>query len=88
MTQLAPLEAVALKPDVALAPAAQQFMDLAGDGQLDLVVLDGPAPGFYERDDDEGWEPFRAVHVAAESSTGATRTCGSSTSTATATPTC
>ena len=34
-------------------------MDLAGDGQLDLVVLDGPMPGFYEHDDDEGWQPFR-----------------------------
>ena len=39
---------------------AAQFLDLAGDGQLDLVVLDGPTPGFYEHDDDEGWEPFRA----------------------------
>ena len=26
----------------------------------------GPTPGFYERTDDEGWEPFRAVHVAAQ----------------------
>ena len=25
-------------------------MDLAGDGQPDLVVLDGPMPGFYEHD--------------------------------------
>ena len=23
-------------------------------------ALDGPTPGFYEHDDDEGWEPFRA----------------------------
>ena len=22
-------------------------------------VLDGPMPGFYEHDDDEGWQPFR-----------------------------
>ena len=34
-------------------------MDLAGDGQPDLVVLDGPTPGFYEHDEDEGWQPFR-----------------------------
>ena len=27
-----------------------QFMDLAGDGQPDLVVLDGPMPGLYEHD--------------------------------------
>ena len=42
-----------------LSGGRQQFMDLAGDGQPDLVVLDGPTPGFYEHDDDEGWEPFR-----------------------------
>ena len=34
-------------------------MDLAGDGQPDLVVLDGPMPGLYEHDEDEGWQPFR-----------------------------
>lgn len=54
----APLETVALKPNLALAGGAQ-FMDLAGDGQPDLAVLDGPMPGFYEHDEAEGWEPFR-----------------------------
>jgi hypothetical protein len=39
--ELAPMERVALKPNVGLASGAQ-FMDLAGDGQPDLVVLDGP----------------------------------------------
>jgi hypothetical protein len=34
-------------------------MDLAGDGQPDLVVLDGPMPGLYEHDGAEGWQPFR-----------------------------
>jgi RHS repeat-associated protein len=57
---LAPLEQVALKPNVALAGGHTQFMDLAGDGRLDLVVLDGAVPGFYERDDAEGWQSFRA----------------------------
>ena len=56
--KFAPLEPVALKPNVALSGGAQ-FMDLAGDGQPDLVVLDGPTPGFYEHDEDEGWQPFR-----------------------------
>ena len=56
--QFAPIEMVALKPNLALAGGAQ-FMDLAGDGQPDLVVLDGPMPGFYEHDDAEGWQPFR-----------------------------
>lgn len=56
--QFAPLETVALKPNVALATGAQ-FMDLAGDGQPDLVVLDGATPGLYEHDTEEGWQPFR-----------------------------
>ena len=34
-------------------------MDLAGDGQPDLVTLDGPTPGLFEHDDEEGWQPFR-----------------------------
>ncbi|MGH9195592.1 MAG: toxin TcdB middle/N-terminal domain-containing protein, partial [Acidimicrobiia bacterium] len=32
--------------------------DLAGDGQLDLVDLESPTPGFYERTHDERWEQF------------------------------
>ncbi|MEK6804180.1 MAG: toxin TcdB middle/C-terminal domain-containing protein [Nitrospirota bacterium] len=52
------LETVALKPNVALSSGAQ-FMDLAGDGQPDLVMLDGPMPGLYEHDGEESWEPFR-----------------------------
>lgn len=56
--EFAPLERVAVKPNLALATGAQ-FMDLAGDGQPDLVVLDGPTPGLYEHDGEEGWQPFR-----------------------------
>jgi hypothetical protein len=56
--QFAPLEAVALKPNVALADGAA-LMDLAGDGVPDVVVLDGPMPGLYEHDAAEGWQPFR-----------------------------
>jgi RHS repeat-associated protein len=48
---------------VALMPAAvgtgSQFLDLAGDGQLDMVELAGPTPGFYERTQNEDWESFR-----------------------------
>ena len=56
----APLELVAMKPSLAaLSAGGQQFLDLAGDGQPDLVALSGPTPGLYERTDDEGWEPFR-----------------------------
>ena len=36
-----------------------QFMDLAGDGQADLVTMEAPVRGFYERTHDEDWEPFR-----------------------------
>jgi hypothetical protein len=56
--KLAPLETVALKPDVALSGGAE-IMDLAGDGQPDVVLLDGPAPGLYEHDEAVGWQPFR-----------------------------
>ncbi len=57
--KVAPLETVALKPNVALSSGAE-FMDLAGDGQPDVVVMDGPVPGLYEHDDAEGWQPFRS----------------------------
>lgn len=56
--KFSPLETVALKPNIALS-GGTQFMDLAGDGQPDLVLLDGPMPGLFEHDEDEGWEPFR-----------------------------
>ena len=56
--QFASLEAVALKPNVALSGGAE-IMDLAGDGQPDVVVMDGPMPGLYEHDDAEGWQSFR-----------------------------
>ena len=56
--EFAPLERVATKPNLALASGAR-FMDLAGDGQLDLVVLDGTTPGSYEHDAEESWQAFR-----------------------------
>jgi RHS repeat-associated protein len=57
--ELAPVECVASKPNLSMAAGQAQFMDLAGDGQLDLVVLDGPGSGFYEHDREEGWQAFR-----------------------------
>lgn len=56
--QFAPVELVGDRPNQSLAAGAQ-FMDLAGDGQPDLVVLDGPLAGLYEHDDGESWGPFR-----------------------------
>jgi RHS repeat-associated protein len=54
-----PQELVAAKPNTTLSGGQAQFLDLAGDGQTDLVVMDGPVRGFYERTFDEDWEPFR-----------------------------
>ena len=57
--QFAEQERVARKPSLAaLSSGRQQLLDLAGDGQLDLVELDRPMSGFYERTVDENWEPF------------------------------
>jgi RHS repeat-associated protein len=53
------VELVASKPASGLANGAQ-FLDLAGDGQLDVVTLRGAVPGFYERTQDQGWESFVA----------------------------
>jgi len=54
------LERVATKPNTTLAGGQAQFMDLAGDGQTDLVEMEGPVRGFYERTFDQDWEPFQA----------------------------
>ena len=57
--RFAPVERVAHKPSLAaLGGGRQQLLDLAGDGQVDLVELEGPTPGFYERTEDERWEAF------------------------------
>lgn len=53
-----PTELVARRPASLLADGSQ-LLDLAGDGQVDLVRMQGPAPGFYERTDDAGWAPFQ-----------------------------
>lgn len=55
-----PLETVPAVPSLAaLGGGRQQLLDLAGDGQLDLVALSGPTPGFYERTPEGDWAPFR-----------------------------
>jgi RHS repeat-associated protein len=59
------LEQVRSKPSVDLATA--QFMDLAGDGRLDVVTLDRPAVGLFEHDDEEGWRTFRAISAPTRS---------------------
>jgi RHS repeat-associated protein len=58
VARLGPVKAVARKPASGLSAGAQ-FLDLAGDGQVDLVEMKGPVRGFYERTDDADWESFR-----------------------------
>ncbi len=57
--RFAAIELVAERPNVSLAGGQAQILDLAGDGRPDVVVFDGPLPGLYEHDAEEGWEPFR-----------------------------
>jgi RHS repeat-associated protein len=59
VARFATVELVAPRPAGGLHSGQPQFMDLAGDGQPDLVLMDGPVRGFYERTLDEDWEPFR-----------------------------
>ena len=54
-----PVELVSTKPALSLAAGHAQFMDFAGDGQPDVVALEGPVRGFYERTGELGWESFR-----------------------------
>jgi len=42
-----------------LTGGRQELLDLAGDGQLELVDFGGSTPGFFERDPAQGWMPFR-----------------------------
>jgi RHS repeat-associated protein len=59
--EFGPMENVATKPSLAsLSSGSTQLLDLAGDGQLDVVMLDSPVPGFYERTYDHNWENFTA----------------------------
>jgi RHS repeat-associated protein len=56
-----PIEVISPQPSLAaLGQRKQQLLDLAGDGNLDLVELSSPTPGFYERTLENGWGNFRA----------------------------
>jgi RHS repeat-associated protein len=57
------VQTVADRPSLAaLEQRRQQFMDLTGDGVLDLVDFSPSSPGFYERKPDAAWSGFRAFH--------------------------
>jgi RHS repeat-associated protein len=54
-----PLESVGSLPSRSDLGGRQQLLDLSGNGQLDVVALDDPVAGFYERTQEEDWEPFQ-----------------------------
>ncbi|WP_395110158.1 SpvB/TcaC N-terminal domain-containing protein [Actinomadura sp. SCN-SB] len=56
--RLGPMNVLPAIPATA-TPQAQRFLDLAGDGEPDLVDLGGAVPGFYERAGGNGWAGFR-----------------------------
>ena len=58
-----PVETVPGYPSVA-ARGTHRLMDLAGDGQLDVVVAEPAFSGFIERTSDEGWAQFRPFESA------------------------
>ncbi|WP_435864445.1 SpvB/TcaC N-terminal domain-containing protein [Streptomyces phaeochromogenes] len=61
--RLGPVRTLASAPSTPLSGGRTQLLDLAGDGQVDLVSFDGPVPGFFERSGggvpDRGWVPLR-----------------------------
>ncbi len=60
VASFAPLECVATIPSSAHLSTGQRLMDMAGNGQLDIVDFEGPTPGFYERTSNEGWAAHRS----------------------------
>jgi RHS repeat-associated protein len=57
--RFAPAEVVGARPSLAgLSAGRLQFLDLAGDGQPDLVRFAPPLSGFYERTQDGDWSEF------------------------------
>jgi RHS repeat-associated protein len=54
-----PLEKVSSIPSLAdIQSGKQQFLDLDGDGQIELVHFENSQSGFFERTQDENWESF------------------------------
>jgi hypothetical protein len=59
------LETVDPRPSMpSLNTGNAKLLDLSGDGQLDIAMVDGPAPGFFQRTLDEDWanhQPFETL---------------------------
>ncbi len=59
IARFSPIELVATQPSLNDDTAGpQQFLDLAGDGQVDLVQFGRPVSGYFERTQDDGWSQF------------------------------
>lgn len=59
--RFAPKVPVATAPSLGGPPAGRTHLaDLAGDGTIDLVLLERHAAGYFERDADLGWSAFAA----------------------------
>lgn len=56
--RLGPIKPVAQRPSIARR-GRTRFLDVDGDGALDLVELDHPRAGFHERGDQGQWSAFR-----------------------------
>jgi RHS repeat-associated protein len=61
--QFGPVESVATLPVPGRLGSGQQFLDITGDGRLDLAMLDAPLPGYFERTSDDDWQPLKAFRV-------------------------
>ncbi len=64
--RFAPTELIRRKPSLGALGGGQQLLDLAGDGQLDLVQFDSQNPGFFARTENGDWtplQPFTALPV-------------------------
>jgi RHS repeat-associated protein len=59
--RLGPVQRVAQRPSTARR-GRTRFLDLDGDGALDLVELDHPRAGFYEHGERAEWSAFRPFH--------------------------
>lgn len=53
-----PLRYIATLPARTALDASQRLMDLSADGQLDVVALNEPDAGYYERTEDLAWAPL------------------------------
>ena len=48
---------------IALSQPGVGFGDIGGDGRTDLLVHNGPLPGFFETTSDEAWQTFKAYET-------------------------